>query len=103
MKITIEYMHDQHPPPLQCNDTLGQKLFVFLLGVASHQIADTMWHGNLTGCPNGFIDATAWESFNDDDNTAHPSDDTGGDCVVDFELPVDYIGKRPENNVFFSQ
>jgi hypothetical protein len=59
-----------------------------------------MWHGNLTGCPNGFIDATAWESFDDNEQNAHGSDDTGGDSVVDYELPIGYIGKRLENNVF---
>ncbi|CAF2406115.1 unnamed protein product [Rotaria sp. Silwood2] len=92
MKIAIEYMRNRHPPPLQSNDVDGQKLLVFLLGVASHQIADAAWHGNLTDCPNGFIDATAWESFNDSREMAHSSDDTGGDCVINYELPVGYIG-----------
>ncbi|CAF4036143.1 unnamed protein product [Rotaria sp. Silwood2] len=92
MKIAIEYMRDRHPPPLQPNDVNGQKLLVFLLGAASHQIADAVWHGSLTGCPNGFIDATAWESFNGNREMAHSSDDTGGDSVVNYELPIGYIG-----------
>ncbi|CAF0893276.1 unnamed protein product [Rotaria sp. Silwood1] len=92
MKIAIEYMRDRYPPPLQPDNVDGQKLLVFLLGVASHQIVDAVWHGNLTGCPNGFIDATAWESFNDNQEMAHSSDDTGGDSVVNYELPVGYIG-----------
>ncbi|CAF3998088.1 unnamed protein product [Rotaria sordida] len=92
MKVAIEYMRDRHPPPLQPDNVNGQKLLVFLLGVASHQIADAVWHGNLTGCPNGFIDATAWESFNGSREMAHASDDTGGDSVVNYELAVGYIG-----------
>ncbi|CAF4909925.1 unnamed protein product [Rotaria sp. Silwood1] len=91
MKIAIEYLREHHPPPLQPNDDDGQKLLVFLLAIASHQIADAAWHGNLTGCPNGFIDATAWESFNDNEDAAHSSDDTGGDCVMDYELPIGYM------------
>ena len=102
MKTAIEYMREKHPPPLQSTDTEGQKLLVFLLGIASHQVADAVWHASLTDCPNGFIDATAWESFNNDVNQAHGSDDTGGDSVVNYELPVGYIGKRLEK-VFLSQ
>ena len=29
------------------------------------------------------------------------SDDTGGDSVVNYELPVGYIGKRSKNALFF--
>ncbi len=94
MKIAIEYMRDRYPPPLQADNIQGQKFLAFLLGIASHQIADAVWHGRLTGCPNGFIDATAWESFNGDEEKAHSSVDSGGDSVVDYELPIAYIGKK---------
>ncbi|CAF0926141.1 unnamed protein product [Rotaria sordida] len=92
MKIAIEYMRDKHPLSGLRDDELGQKLLVFLFGVACHQVADAAWHANLTGCPNGFIDATAWESFNGNREMAHSSDDTGGDSVINYELPVGYIG-----------
>ncbi|CAF2590613.1 unnamed protein product [Rotaria sp. Silwood2] len=92
MKVAIEYMRDRYPPPLQADNIQGQKFLAFLLGVASHQIADAVWHGSLTGCPNGFIDATAWESFNGDEQMAHSSVDSGGDSVIDYELPIAYIG-----------
>ncbi|CAF1193247.1 unnamed protein product [Adineta ricciae] len=92
MKIAIEYMREHYPPPLQADNIQGQKFLAFLLGTASHQIADAVWHGKLTGCPNGFIDATAWESYNDDEEKAHSSDDPGGDSVIDYELPIAYIG-----------
>ncbi|CAF0939178.1 unnamed protein product [Rotaria sordida] len=92
MKIAIEYMRERYPPPLLPNNVDGQKLLVFLLGVASHQVADAVWHGSLTGCPNGLIDATAWESFNDNREMAHDSADTGGDAVINYELPIGYIG-----------
>ncbi|CAF0910517.1 unnamed protein product [Rotaria sordida] len=92
MKIAIEYMRDKHPLSGLRDDELGQKLLVFLFGVACHQVADAAWHANLTGCPNGFIDATAWESFNSNREMAHSSDDTGGDSVINYELPVGYIG-----------
>ena len=93
VKTAIEYMRDRYPPPLQADNIQGQKFLVFLLGLASHQMADVVWHGRLTGCPNGFIDATAWESFNGDEEKAHSSVDPGGDSVVDYELPIEYIGK----------
>jgi len=92
MKVAIEYMRTKYPPPLKSDDIQGQRFLAFLLGVASHQVADVVWHGRLTGCPNGFIDATAWESFNDDEGKAHSSVDPGGDSVVDYELPIAYIG-----------
>ncbi|CAF3966380.1 unnamed protein product [Rotaria sordida] len=92
MKIAIEYMRDKHPLSGLRDDELGQKLLVFLFGVACHQVADAAWHANLTGCPNGYIDATAWESFNGNREMAHSSDDTGGDSVINYELPVGYIG-----------
>lgn len=93
MKIAIEYMRDRYPPPLQPDNIQGQRFLAFLLGIASHQIADVVWHGSLTGCPNGFIDATAWESFDGDKEKAHSSVDPGGDSVIDYELPIGYIGK----------
>ncbi|CAF3587350.1 unnamed protein product [Adineta steineri] len=92
MKVAIEYMRDRYPPPLQADNIQGQKFLTFLLGTASHQIADAVWHGSLTGCPNGFIDATAWESFDGDKGKAHSSVDPGGDSVIDYELPIGYIG-----------
>jgi len=98
MKIAIEYMREKYPPPLTSDNIPGQKFLAFLLGIASHQIADAVWHGRLTGCPNGFIDATAWESFDGDEGAAHSSDDPGGDSIVDYELPIEYIGKK---NYFF--
>lgn len=86
-------MRDRYPPPLTSDNIQGQKFLTFLLGLAAHQVADVVWHGSLTGCPNGFIDATAWESFDGDRGKAHSSVDPGGDSVVDYELPINYIGK----------
>jgi hypothetical protein len=101
VKIAIEYMRDRYPPPLTSDNIQGQKFLTFLLGIASHQLADAVWHGRLTGCPNGFIDATAWESFDGDEGSAHSSDDPGGDSMVDYELPIAYIGKKNSSLLFF--
>jgi hypothetical protein len=101
MKVALEYMREKYPPPLQSGDIQGQKFLAFLLGVACHQIADAVWHGRLTGVPNGFIDATAWESFNGDEGKAHSSVDPGGDSVVDYELPISYIGNNFISVIFF--
>ncbi|CAF1350007.1 unnamed protein product, partial [Didymodactylos carnosus] len=92
MKTAIDYLRQVYPPPLKSGQTDGEKLLVFLLGIAAHQISDAVWHGSLTGCPNGFIDANAWSDFYGDRNQAHSSADLGGDSVADYELPIGYIG-----------
>eukprot|EP00762_Andalucia_godoyi_P006228 ANDGO_01717.mRNA.1 Phosphatidylinositol-glycan-specific phospholipase D len=81
----VEYMRDLYPPPLASHGVDARRLFSFLLGVASHQMADVVWHASLTSVPNGLIDADAFTDYFSDRQDAHSSVDTGGDVLIDYE------------------
>ncbi|XP_041456952.1 phosphatidylinositol-glycan-specific phospholipase D-like [Lytechinus variegatus] len=83
---TIQYIRDHYPQPWNKDAT---KLVVFLLGFASHQVADVSWHS--LGIDQGFLttmgDINFFGSFPD----AHSVGDEGGDVLSEAELDLQYI------------
>ena len=69
---------EKHPDMAKWDEPT-EKLAVFIFGVASHQIADVVWHGGLTGVPEGFISSMGFADFHAKPESAHPIADQGGD------------------------
>ena len=77
-----DYFHEKYPHPE--NNPKAQTLMAFLLGVASHSVADIGWH-NLSGLKDGLIQMLADTTFDGVYNTAHHFTDVGGD-IIGMEL-----------------
>eukprot|EP00057_Strongylocentrotus_purpuratus_P034386 XP_795000.3 PREDICTED: phosphatidylinositol-glycan-specific phospholipase D [Strongylocentrotus purpuratus] len=86
LTTTIQYIRDHYPQPWSQD---AKKLVVFLLGFASHQVADVSWHS--LGIDQGFLttmgDINFFGSFPD----AHSVGDEGGDVLSEAELDLQYI------------
>eukprot|EP00759_Apiculatamorpha_spiralis_P026526 PhF_6_TR29387/c0_g1_i2/m.43334/K01127/E3.1.4.50; glycosylphosphatidylinositol phospholipase D len=88
IRTSVDYIRQTYPQPYSAQ---AQKLIAFIHGVASHQVADAVWHASLTGVPNGLIDAEAWVDFGGNRGNAHSLVDPGGDVIANFELDLSYI------------
>ncbi|EGC39443.1 hypothetical protein DICPUDRAFT_96554 [Dictyostelium purpureum] len=82
LRAGSQYLIDTYPQPWSHD---GIRLAVFLLGVASHQVADISWH-SIGGIQEGLIRAMAGQDFNGVYSTAHTNADEGGE----FELAYNY-------------
>ncbi|KAJ1734765.1 hypothetical protein LPJ72_002191 [Coemansia sp. Benny D160-2] len=59
----------------------GEQLAAFLLGMASHMVADELWH-SLSGIHDGFIQTLANSTFGGNYAQAHSVLDVGGDFAM---------------------
>ncbi|KAJ2557093.1 hypothetical protein EV175_001558 [Coemansia sp. RSA 1933] len=59
----------------------GEQLVAFLLGVASHMVADELWH-SLSGLRDGFMQTLANSTFGGDYGQAHSVLDVGADFAM---------------------
>ncbi|KYQ94491.1 glycosylphosphatidylinositol phospholipase D [Tieghemostelium lacteum] len=66
------------------------KLAVFLLGIASHQVADIPWH-SIGGIKEGLIRAMAGQDFEGDYSVAHTNADDGGEFVLAYNYNLDWL------------
>lgn len=73
LNVSINYIN-QLPKPW---DTATEKLFVFVMGLMSHQVADITWHSLYL--EQGFLQTMGYMNFHGSYSKAHPVGDFGGD------------------------
>ena len=84
MKAAVKYLNTTYQRPW---NTDAQRLLAFLLGVASHSVADILWHdiGIIGVTRQGFIQAMCESDFNcrgqSYNSDVHGTADTGGEFV----------------------
>lgn len=71
----IEYLHKASSHPKQDK----QRLIAFLMGVATHRVADELWHWT-------FINHLAEQDFNGNWDDAHTAADRGIDIIIAVDL-----------------
>ncbi|XP_038051149.1 phosphatidylinositol-glycan-specific phospholipase D-like isoform X2 [Patiria miniata] len=86
LNATINYIRRVYPKPW---DKETEKLVVFMLGFASHQVADVSWHS--LGIDQGFLRTMGDVNFHGSFDDAHSVGDIGGDIVATFEFDLSYI------------
>mmetsp|Transcript_56248 Transcript_56248/g.174861 ORF Transcript_56248/g.174861 Transcript_56248/m.174861 type:complete len:739 (+) Transcript_56248:50-2266(+) len=83
----VDYIRTRHPDWSR-GDEHGAKLVAFLMGVASHYIADINWHG-LGQAQTGFIEQVGLMDVGcagDLCGSAHSTCDTGGEFMVAMQM-----------------
>ncbi|KAI9505514.1 hypothetical protein BX070DRAFT_232681 [Coemansia spiralis] len=68
----------------------AEQLVAFLFGIASHQVADELWH-SLSGLQDGFMLALSNSTFNGEFGRAHDVLDVGGDFAMAHMDSLSYI------------
>ncbi|XP_071501888.1 phosphatidylinositol-glycan-specific phospholipase D-like [Diadema antillarum] len=86
LKTTVEYIRQHYPKPWNED---ARKLVVFLLGFASHQVADISWHS--LGIDQGFLTTMGDINFFGSFPNAHSVGDIGGDILSEAEFELSYI------------
>ena len=71
-------------------DCEARRVMAFFLGIASHDIADILWHG-LQGFDQGFIDVMADQEMHGDWGHAHSVADAGGEFVESYERGMGWL------------
>lgn len=84
----IEYLRTRYQPPFQ--EPAAQRLVAFLLGIASHQVADEQWH-SLSGLRDGFMWVLAGSTFDGEYSRAHDALDVGGDFALAHMSDLSHI------------
>ncbi|KAJ1667243.1 hypothetical protein IW140_001697 [Coemansia sp. RSA 1813] len=74
----VEYLRRTYHEPYSQE---GEQLVAFLLGIASHMVADELWH-SLSGLRDGFMRTLANSTFRGDYGQAHSVLDVGGDFAM---------------------
>eukprot|EP01133_Synstelium_polycarpum_P005885 gene5885-6807_t len=87
LRNATDYLLKTYPQPWSVE---GQKLAVFLLGIASHQVADISWH-SIAGLQEGLIAAMAAQDFNSVYGTAHSNADAGGEFVLSYNYDISWL------------
>ncbi|RKP33799.1 hypothetical protein BJ085DRAFT_35199 [Dimargaris cristalligena] len=74
------------------DDKRRKKLIAFLFGVASHDVADILWHG-LNNQREGFIRAISFGNMDGQYDLAHTLTDTGAEFILRHSLDMSHIRK----------
>ncbi|KAJ1933363.1 hypothetical protein FBU59_006051, partial [Linderina macrospora] len=74
----LEYFHQTYHQPYS---EKAEQLAAFLFGIASHQVADELWH-SLSGLKEGLMQVLADSTFNGEYSRAHDTLDVGGDFAL---------------------
>ena len=88
--VAWKYFRKTYPDPIGNPD--AEKLFAFILGVTSHQVADVSWH-SLEGLRDGMITMLSQTSYNGQWQTAHSYADFVGDIVGIMEWNTTYANE----------
>ena len=88
--VAWKYFRKTYPDPIGNPD--AEKLFAFILGATSHQVADVSWH-SLEGLRDGMITMLSQTSFNGQWQTAHSYADFVGDIVGIMEWNTTYANE----------
>ncbi|XP_070572025.1 phosphatidylinositol-glycan-specific phospholipase D-like [Ptychodera flava] len=86
LKATIDHIRKTYPRPW---DEHAEKMVVFLLGVASHQVADVSWHSQVI--KQGFLTTMGKVNFHGSFPDAHQVGDPASDMISYFEFDMSYI------------
>jgi glycosylphosphatidylinositol phospholipase D len=97
----VQYIHATYPQPW---DEETQKLVVFLLGIASHYMADLNWHGLgeqwprwATPLGQGFLKALGGTNYGCNGTlceVAHSAGDTGAEFMVAAEFDLSWMQRE---------
>ncbi len=87
MKTAAQYIYETYPQPWDNEET--QKLAVFMLGIVSHNMADTNYH-RKAGIAEGFIEAMAYQDFGGAYSPAHTIADTGGEMMISYQQDMSW-------------
>eukprot|EP01132_Coremiostelium_polycephalum_P002276 gene2276-2803_t len=90
LRAGTEYLLKTYPQPWSDQ---GIKLAVFLLGIASHQVADISWH-SIAGLQEGLIKAMSVQDFNGTYSIAHSNADEGGEFVLAYNFDLSWLEDR---------
>ncbi|ORX71279.1 hypothetical protein DL89DRAFT_282725 [Linderina pennispora] len=78
LETGLEYFLQTYRQPLSDK---AEQLAAFLFGIASHQVADELWH-SLSGLTEGLMQVLANSTFNGEFSRAHDTLDVGGDFAL---------------------
>ena len=87
-EVAWNYFRKTYPDPI--GNPEAEKLFAFILGFTSHQVADVSWH-SLEGLRDGMITMLSEMSYNGHWQQAHTYADFVGDIVGIMEWNTTYI------------
>ena len=87
-RVAWTYFRKTYPDPIGNPD--AEKLFAFILGLTSHQVADVSWH-SMMGLKDGMIEMLKYTDFEGNYGQAHTYADFVGDIVGIMEWNTSYI------------